>query len=117
MGDVLQRVIAIVSAETGIPADSLSATAAIDQDLLIAGGDVTDMVEALSKEFGEQVWEWPWKRFAMLDEGLPVWFPFMLVWQLLTWPVRKRFSYPNPYERLELGHIAAVIEKGEWFEP
>ena len=90
---------------------------AIDHDIGISGHDVTELVEALAAEFGEQVWQWPWQRFAQLDEGLSLWFPVMLVWQLLTWPVRGSFEYPSPFERLELGHIAAVIEKGQWFEP
>ncbi len=117
MSDVVQRVIMIASAFSGISAQRLTVSSAIDQDLQIAGEDVADLVEALASEFGEQVRQWPWQRFAMLDEGLSVWFPFMLTWQFLTWPIRGSFSYPNSFERLELGHIAAVIEKGQWFDP
>lgn len=116
MDDVLERVIVIVSEQSGISKARLSAKSAIDQDIRISGGDVTDLADALAREFGEQVWPWPWQRFAMLDEGLSLLFPFILLWQLLTWPFRGSFEYPSPFERLELGHIAAVVEKGEWFE-
>lgn len=94
-----------------------TADMAIDQDLDIVGEDLTDFVEFLEVRFGEWVWTWPWQRFVQLDEGLSFLFPFMLVWQILTWPIRGRFSYPSQFERLELGHIALVLEKGEWVEP
>lgn len=117
MLDILSRVIAIVSETSGIPVSKLSAESAIDQDVRISGGDVTELAEALAKEFGEHVWQWPWQRYALLDEGLSPLFPFIFVWQLVSWPWRGSFSYPSPYKRLELGHIAAVIERGQWFDP
>ena len=113
----LSRVLEIASEHSGVPVGRLSALSAIDQDIGIAGGDVTDLAEALAKEFGENVWQWPWQRFAILDEGLSLLFLPMLFWQLVTWPFRGSFEYPSPFERLELGHIAAVIDRGEWFEP
>lgn len=117
MSPTLERVIEIASVHSGIPRPKLAATSAIDQDIGISGDDVTELAEALAQEFGDGVWQWPWQRFASLDEGLSMLFPFMLVWQLVTWPFRGSFMYPSPFERLELGHIAAVIDRGEWFEP
>jgi len=116
-GATLERVMEIVSSHSGVPVAQLSATSAIDQDIGISGDDVTELAEALASEFGEHVWRWPWQRFALLDEGLSMLFPFMLLRQLVSWPFRGRLSYPSTYERLELGHIAAVIDRGEWFEP
>ena len=114
----LDRVVEIVSEHSGIPVAKLSSESAIDQDVQICGDDVADLAEALAEEFGDHVWQWPWQRFACLDEvGVSPLFPFVLVWQLLTWPIRGTFSYPSQYERLELGHIASVIEHGQWFEP
>jgi hypothetical protein len=113
----LERVYAIVSDISGLPLRKLSEHTAVDQDLKISGGDVEDLAEALANEFGEQVWQWPWQRFAHLDEGLPIWAPFWLAWRLLTWPIRGRVFDPSPLERLELGHIAAVIDRDEWFDP
>ncbi|MBB3858925.1 hypothetical protein GGQ88_000165 [Novosphingobium hassiacum] len=107
----------IVAEQSGVRRGQLTATSAIDQDIRISGGDVQDLVQALADEFGDQVWQWPWQRFALLDEGLSLLFPFQLVWQLLTWPLRGSFSYPSPYERLELAHIAKVIEAGHWLDP
>ncbi len=113
----LDRVRQIVSKHSGVRIEKLSAASAIDQDVSISGDDVTELAEALAKEFGEHVWQWPWQRFAELSEGLSLLFPFMLVWQLIWWPIRGSFNHPSPFERLELGHIAAVIDRGEWFEP
>ncbi len=113
----LQRVCEIVSRSSGVKLDKLTARSAIDQDVRIVGGDVEDLAEAFAKEFGEQVWQWPWQRFADLNEGLPLTFPFQVIKQLLTWPLRGSFEYPSSFERLELGHIAAVIDHGEWFDP
>ena len=117
MSSILEKVRQIAAENSGIELDKLSASTAIDQDMGMAGDDVAEFVEALAGEFGGQVWTWPWERFAQLDEGLSLLFPFILVWQLISWPFRGSFEYPSPYERLQLGHIAAVIDKGEWFEP
>ncbi len=117
MAETLTGVIEIASEQSGIPTSKLSAASAIDQDIRISGDDVTEFVETLAREFGEQVWQWPWQRYACLDEGLSPLFPFMLLWQLASWPWRGSFAYPSRYERLELGHIAAVIDRGQWFEP
>jgi hypothetical protein len=117
MISTLDEVRDIVSFHSGISLEKLTAQSAIDQDIRIAGEDVTDLAQTLANRYGDQVWQWPWHRFALLDEGLSLWFPVMLIWQLISWPVRGSFEYPSLYERLELGHIAAVIEKGKWFEP
>lgn len=116
MRDTLSRVIEIVSHQSGVPVSKLSAASAIDQDVRISGDDVTELVEALTKEFGEHVWHWPWQRYAELSEPhllTGLWF----ISRLLIWLVRSRVFDPSPFERLELGHIAAVIDRGEWFEP
>lgn len=113
---MLDRVVEIVSEHGGIPIVKLTAKSAIDQDVRICGDDVVDLVESLANEFGEHVRQWPWQRYAELSE------PHLLtglffIWRLLTWPIRGRVFDASPFERLELGHIAAVIDRGEWFEP
>jgi hypothetical protein len=117
----LDRVRAIAAYYSGLPVETLSRHTAVDQDLNISGSDVEDLAAALAEEFGEQVWRWPWQRFAGLDEGVSIAAafatPFWLLWRFTTWPIRGRLSDPSPYERLELGHIAAVIDRGEWFDP
>lgn len=112
----LERVIEIVAKHSGVRRERLSASSAIDQDIRISGDDVEEIAESLPKEFGEQVWRWPWQRFAELNEpsGLIL---FYFIWRLIVWPIRRRLFDPSPFERLELGHIAAVIDRGEWFEP
>lgn len=117
MTETLLHVRTIAAEISGIKVERLTDATAVDQDMDISGQDVTDFAEALADAFGEDVWNWPWQRFALLEEGLSLLFPFMLFWQLLTWPVRGRFSYPSPYERLELGHIAKVVDAGHWIEP
>ena len=116
MRDTLDRVSDIVAWHSGIPATRLNARSAIDQDVKTTGDDVTEMADALAKEFGEQVRAGPWQRFAELSEPSAL-TGFWLIWRLLTWPIRGRLSDPSPFERLELGHTAAVIDRGEWFEP
>ncbi len=112
----LDRVAEIVSEHSGIPAGKLTASSAIDQDVQLSGDDVTELAESLANEFGDHVWQWPWQRYAELNE--PHLFTGLLfIWRLLTWPIRGRVFDPSPFERLELGHIAAVIDRGEWFEP
>lgn len=112
----MDRVRKIVSEQSGVRLEKLSAGSAIDQDIRISGDDVDELAEALTQKFGEHVLRWPWQRFVELNEpsALTVlWF----VWRLLTWPFRGRLFDPSRLERLELGHIAAVVDRGEWFEP
>lgn len=116
MATTLDRITEIVAWHSGIPAARLTAQSAIDQDVNISGDDVTELAEALAKEFGENVWHGPWQRFAELSEPSALVLPYF-VWRLLTWPFRGRLFEPSPFERLELGHIAAVIDRGEWFKP
>jgi hypothetical protein len=116
MPPVLDRIIGIVSHQSGVPIGRLSENSAIDQDVRVSGDDVTELAEALAQEFGEYVWQWPWQRFAELSKPSILVGPY-LIWRLLTWPIRGRLLDPSPFERLELGHIAAVIEKGQWFDP
>jgi hypothetical protein len=114
-GSTLDRVIEIAKHCSGT--GSLDANSAVDQDMRISGEDVTWFAMELAKEFGDDIYKWPWDRFALLSEGLGCLFVPALIWQLASWPFRGSFQYPSTYERLELGHIAAVIEKGEWFDP
>lgn len=112
----LDRVISIVAYHSGIKPDKLSAKSAIDQDVGISGDDITELAEAFANEFGNHVWQWPWQRFCELSEPSALIFPYF-IWRLITWPFRGRLFDPSSFERLELGHIAAVIDRGEWFEP
>ena len=116
MSTTLARVIEFVGSHSGVPATKLNAHSAIDQDVKIFGDDIDELAEALAKEFGAPVGQWPWHRFVDLNEPHAL-TSFFVLWRLLTWSFRGRLSDPSPYERLELGHIAAVIDRGEWFEP
>ncbi|TZG27482.1 hypothetical protein [Sphingomonas montanisoli] len=111
----LDRVIELAREQSGLR--RISSDMAIDQDIRMSGGDATDFAEALAAEFGEGVWRWPWQRFAELNEGLGIFVLLALLWYLLTWPIRGRFLPPSKFERLELGHIARVINAGHWIEP
>lgn len=115
-GTTLERVVEIVAYHSGVNAEKLSARSAIDQDVSISGDDITELAETFAKEFGDHVWQWPWQRFCELSEPSMLVFPYF-VYRLITWPIRGRLFDPSPFERLELGHIAAVIDRGEWFEP
>ncbi len=90
---------------------------ALEQELDIVGDDVDYFAQKLADRYGLWIYDWPWQRFTELNEGVSPLFPFVLVWQLATWPLRGSFSYPSQFERLELGHISRVIEAGEWIDP
>ena len=113
----LDRVIFLAHRASGISVGRLNGMSAVDQDLGIAGDDVADFAGLLAAEFGEWVWTWPWHRFAILGEGLSIIAPFMAIWRIMTWPLRATLHPPESIERLELGHIAVVIDAGEWRDP
>lgn len=115
MSATLSRVIALAEQCSGLR--DIGPASTIDRDCDMAGGDVENFVSALAHEYGEWIWEWPWHRFAILDEGLSLLFPFVLIWQLLSWPFCGQFSPPSQLEQLTLEHIANVIDAGQWFDP
>ena len=114
MGDTLARVIELAEHHSG--AKRLDGFSAIDQDIRISGDDIEEFADALAKQLGADVGSWPWSRFANLSEP-HLFTGIYFIWRLVTWPVRGRLFDPSRYERLELRHIAAVIDKGHWFEP
>ncbi len=113
--DILNHVIAIAKEVSGL--NAVNENTAIDQDLQMSGDDITDFADLIALQYGDDVFKWPWERFAIMGEGLSILFLPMLIWQLITWPLRGTFSYPNDLERLTLGHIAKAIEAGHWIEP
>lgn len=95
---------------------------ALTQDLGITGLDVDDFALKLAERYGEWVADWPWHRYTDLNEGTDVrgclllpFLPLMLLYRVL----RRRVLFPQDGElgRLELGHIAKVLEAGEWVDP
>jgi len=90
---------------------------ALKQDLGVYGDDVDYFALQIAERYGDWVADWPWTRFTELSEGVPITWPFRILWQILSWPFRGQFFYPDPHERLELQHIAKVLEAGEWIEP
>ncbi|WP_299327739.1 hypothetical protein [Parasphingopyxis sp.] len=115
MSNVADEVLEIAREITGY--QEADCSSAIDQDFNMAGDDVTEFVRTLHQQFGDVVYEIPWHRFTDETEGLGLFAPVMLIWYLLTWPLRGRFGRPSTLERLEVRHIAFVIGRGEWVEP
>ena len=130
--DRLGRLIAITEAFQGKASDGeglgtkCTASTAICQDAMIFGVDVEDYVAELEEEFGAIVWDIPWlhytdqtSSFRGCSAGL---FPFYLLARLARWPffggdIIPKADPGNFPKRLELGHIAKVIDAGHWIEP
>ncbi len=114
MASVLDRVIHVVADHSRVSGDP-TASSAVDQDLHIRGDDADELVAALAESFGEWLYDWPWHLFINLNEP-PAWLG-PKIWKFLGLK-NPSMAFPGYTERrLELGHIAAVIEKGQWFEP
>lgn len=112
---------------TGRETDVLDAQSSVSQDLNIFGIDVDDYAHILADEFGEVIWEIPWLHYTDQTSSfrgcavawVPFWFLGRLVWRALG-QVKIIIPVPEPRrfdKRLELGHIAKVIDDGEWSEP
>lgn len=128
---VLDRLIEITTdftRERGVNEIDLrfDAHTAISQDALIFGIDVEDYASVLGEEFGEIVWEIPWLRYTDQTSSFRgfgcAFVPFWFVWRFLRWPLAGGNLIERPHPRthplrLELGHIAKVIEQGHWSAP
>ena len=96
---------------------------AMSQDAGIDGIDVRDFVHDLGEDHRD-IWGMaPWGRFSDQRASfygcnvllIPVW----LLARIATWPVHRDWLIPPPRpveERLTVAHLAAVLERGEWFE-
>lgn len=102
------------------------AHSALCQDAYIFGVDVDDYVYELKQSFGDVVYEIPWLHFTDQTASFRGWacliVPFWMIWRLMRWPVMGGTVFPRPQPRtfplrLELRHIAYVIQQGEWIEP
>jgi hypothetical protein len=100
--------------------------AAVCQDLLIFGIDVDEYVDRLAAEFGPVVNQVPWLTYTDQTASFRGFgclaFPLWLGWRLVRWPFARGsiIALPNPKHhphRLTLEHLAAVIDKGAWFDP
>ncbi|MCB2079599.1 MAG: hypothetical protein KDE55_18115 [Novosphingobium sp.] len=116
MSPALSHVIAVVSRFARCaPSLAVGAKSAVDQDLRIQGDDAEEFIADLAGLNGDWVYDWPWHRYVNLNEPPASLGPRF--WKLLRLPEPER-AFPGYMERrLELQHIAAVIEKGEWFDP
>jgi hypothetical protein len=130
VADTLERLVVVTLrylSERSEPSDSnVTADSAVCQDLLIFGIDVDDYVGLLEEEFGKVVYSIPWGRFTDQTASFRgcgcIQFPFWLLWRLVRaaatrQPVIPRAKPRDHPERLTIAHIAAVIERGQWFEP
>ena len=117
MHDTLDRVIDIVAWHGGIPAARLTPKSAISRDLGMDGDDVTDLVARMKADFAKTALAVPWDRFTSRSETTNPFEFLLLPWQLVRWAFLGRRHGSSALERLELGHIAAVTDRGEWFEP
>ena len=108
------------------PDFELSAESAVSQDAQISGIDVDDYVEDLAAEFGPIVYQIPWLRFTDQEGSFRgcgcLLVPFWLLKRIaISFYRGERVFLPpkadNFGPRLEFRHIAAVIEKGQWFDP
>ena len=90
-------------------------SSAVDQDLKIIGDDSDDFVLQIVGRYGDWVRYWPWERFLCFNEGVSIMAPLAALWDLLRLPWGDTAVPRKPnLERLELGHIAKVLEHGEW---
>ncbi|UIP05537.1 hypothetical protein LY632_07355 [Erythrobacter sp. SDW2] len=95
---------------------------AIAQDLGIYGLDIDDFAMKLAERFGAWVFDWPWDRYTELNEGTDVTGCLALPFTPIIALVRMSKGLPlrrekQRIERLELRHIARVLEAGEWIDP
>jgi hypothetical protein len=115
MDITLQKVIDIAVKAGSARRSDCVPNAAVHQELDINGDEGDRFVDALCKEFGDWITEWPWLRYVDFNEP-PAWLG-PKIWTFLRLP-NPELAFPGyAEERLELGHIAAVIARGEWFDP
>jgi len=124
----LQRLIGVTEKfAEGRPGNfPLGPHSSISQDAYIFGIDTYDYFGELEAEFGPVVREIPWMEWTDQTDSYygcaGCFFPIILLARLIAWPLTRRPLLPVPDpksfpRRLELNHIAKVIDQGYWDEP
>jgi hypothetical protein len=98
---------------------------AMSQDAGIDGIDVWDFGTALGEVHWPVLETVPWERFSdqrasFYGCGSMLYLPVWLMFRIATWPFHREAPIPPlrpAAERLTVGHLAAVLERGAWFEP
>ena len=116
MTTATESVIALAARHSGFPLEQVTPHHAIYQDLGLIGDDMKAFIAALAVAHGDHVAGWPWRRFTNLNEPT-LWTALLALVKVPLRMLRKRRDHASRYERLELGHIAAVIESGQWHNP
>jgi hypothetical protein len=109
-----------------LPLAAIGRDTAMCHDAGINGIDVYEFAHDLSEDFAwDRLNTIPWQRFSdqrasFYGCSAVLMFPLWLLARILTWPIHREAPIPGPRlpdERLTVGHIAAVLDRGEWFEP
>ena len=116
MSTVIESVVALAAKYSGFPPEKVAPHHAIYQDLGLIGNDMKAFIAALAVAHGDPVADWPWRRFTNLNEP-NLWTLLLARVKVPFRMLRKRRDHSRRFERLELGHIAAVIETGHWRDP
>ena len=85
--------------------DPVPLSTALYQDLGIGGDDAFELLEEIAARFGTS--------FKGLD--WPVYFPNESEAMWRHWA--KKLGFRQNFKRITVGHLVAVVERGEWFEP
>ena len=121
----IRAAVTIAMSEHGAQLDVAEITdaTAMAQDAKIDGIDVYDFGWELKNRFGSVVDTIPWEQFSDQRSsfyGCAVFaVPFWLLWRVLMWPMNREI-FPrrgNASERLTVGHLTDVFERGAWFDP
>ena len=99
-------------------------SSAVTQDLGIYGDDVDDFALKLAERYGDWIADWPWDEYADLNEGvsplgclmLPL-FPITIALRIIRGQPIIGAKHGANLKRLELHHVAHVLERGEWVDP
>ena len=117
--DALEFLLSLVKNEFGRSYANEAST--LDDELCLTGAELREFVDAIASGYGNWVRDWPWDRFGDFKPKIvpTKWLTYPIVgFFVALWMLRRsKAASRDRIEELELGHIAKVLEAGEWIEP
>ena len=87
--------------------DKIEASTRIYHDLHIAGDDAAELLEDIAKRYGVSFEELDFHRYFPNDLDAFIYF-----WARRLFGYRDKVHVP-----MTVGHLAAVVQRGAWFDP
>jgi acyl carrier protein len=115
MSAIDQNVLDFVAEFTGVQRERLTLTSTLYGDLGVDGADGWELIHEFGEKFHVDLSEFHFDHHFG-PEGLPFYAPFMWLWWLISWPLRKKQSPEDAagLKAIRISDLILAAESKKW---